>query len=70
MPIYKLKSGKHHYRDSNGEIKVIKAGKTIECEPEFLSGTISRFEEVDSKNPTLKEDKKESSKKEFKRTKK
>lgn len=48
MPIYRKKSGKHHYRGNDGEIHVIKKGKTITCEPEFLGGAISTFEEVDS----------------------
>lgn len=48
MPIYKKKAGKHHYRGSDGEIHVIKKGGTIDCEPEFLGGAISTFEEVDS----------------------
>lgn len=66
MPIYKKKAGKHHYRDSNGEIHVIKAGKTIECEPEFLGGSLSTFEKVNSKKEKKK--KEENPNKKFKRT--
>lgn len=70
MPIYRLKSGKHHYRDADGEVKVLKAGKTITCEPELLGGSISRFEEVDSKKSDVEKGKEEKSEKKFKRTKK
>ena len=45
MPIFRKKAGKHHYR-KDGALVVIKEGETIECKPEFLGGSISRFEEV------------------------
>lgn len=69
MPTYRKISGKHHYRDANGEIKVIKAGKTITCEPELLGGAISTFEEVDSKKNNEPKEKKGQPKKKFKRAK-
>lgn len=46
MPIFRKKFGKHHYRGKDKEVHVIKAGETIECEPEFLGSAISTFEEV------------------------
>ena len=71
MSTYKLKSGNHHYRDADGEVKVLKAGKTITCEPELLGGAISRFEEVDGKKSKLEKNAGEEKKpkKKFVRTK-
>lgn len=57
MPIYRKKSGKHHYRGAGGEIHVIKAGETIDCEPEFLGGAISTFEEIDPEKQIKKKKK-------------
>lgn len=46
MPVYRKKSGKHHYRGEDGEIHVVKAGETIECEKKFLGSAISTFKKV------------------------
>ena len=66
MPLYRKKSGKHHYRGADGEIHVIKAGDTIECEPSFLGAAISTFEKV----PTMVKKKKKKDKEKEKKDKK
>lgn len=45
MPVYRKISGKHHYRKGK-QVICIKPGETIECDPEFLGGSISTFEKI------------------------
>lgn len=84
MPVYRKKSGKHHYRGKDGDIHVVKAGETIECEKKFLGSAISTFkkvsegkikEKIEKKVPPMnvaqtKEDSSDLAKEKFKRDKK
>ena len=47
MGFYKRKFGKFYYRNSSGDICVVKAGEILECEPEFLGNHILSFQEVE-----------------------
>lgn len=46
MPTYKKISGKHFYRNENGELQCVKEGETITCSPKFLGSAISTFKRI------------------------